>query len=161
MINIKRKGLLYRLAFWGAGWEEYKIDQYNLCPFTRQAVFGLLLCVVATLSGAFVGTLLLAPPASLYVYIVTGHFSLLGTFGLFILLGLITYLVVLTSGVTIGVRALSEQGFFDRIRELFTGLPGVSKASSAAEIIGAWADAVHNKFCPRINIIEENQDERR
>ncbi len=150
-ISINSKGLMYRLAYWGSGFEEYNIPE-NLCPFVRKMLLGMVFCSFAVIAGAVAGFVLLDPVMTLVMYLITGFF--LPYFDQTLLsLGVCFYIIGTVFGSIAFCVFLYHR--YEWIRNILSkprNKVQKAKASSSYRVAAAYAEAWHDKICPKIDI---------
>lgn len=145
------KGCLYRLAYWGCGWDHNDVPT-NICPFIRKVIWGIFVILLTIIVSVVVSIAVLDPVVSLILYIFgvgTGpYFS--------------EFSIVVGSSLWIGTTILSVMVYLTEtdsgealVKKVTSKASKVSETSSTLQVIKQWFKAIHDKTCFEIVFKEE------
>lgn len=158
MIKFSKKGLMYRLALYGTGFNEWNIAE-NLCPFLRQCLVGLLLCYFYVCVGVLCGTLMLSFCGTLILWGIFGYSeNMFPDFNTFILASSVLFTACLLT-LSFWIRELSYRykrwTYKKLLYKVVTDCELVEqKPSTTYRVIVEWYKSIHDKICPSIDFIE-------
>lgn len=160
MVKFSKKGLMYRLAYYGTGYDERRIEE-NLCPFLRQCLLGFVLCCVFVSIGVCVGAVTLSFFGTILLWTIFGwsdnFFLDQGTFimsSCFMAALLIIILGSLFSGLH---DRYKERKRWKRYQQNMLEMSDdyvEPKPSTTYRVIAEWYNSIHDKICPSIDFVE-------
>lgn len=158
MISIKKEGLLFRLAQYGAGdifeFDELNVNSENLCPFARQVFMGMFYCcIIACFSASLMVSAVVWPLDHFIGGFIRNGDTIANT--IFLIMLAIGWMAGLIAALFAGVSVLVLLCFgcyesFKYIRKLVSKSPQLEQSFI---LTGTYIKAKHHKFCPPIKVV--------